>query len=79
MDSLRSAHLAPESPFKWFLKDGKGFFRGLKEELTPLLVNEPKQTFESVFIPNGYIDILKTENILNKQRLYISPLLAKRI
>ena len=27
--SLRSAHQAPESPFKWFLRDQAGFFEGL--------------------------------------------------
>tara|TARA_B100000780_G_scaffold139996_1_gene98039 strand:+ start:1060 stop:1791 length:732 start_codon:yes stop_codon:yes gene_type:complete len=57
--SLRSGHKAPESPFKWFLKDENNFFKGLKEGLTPDMVNMPRQGFPDVFIPDGYVDIIK--------------------
>ena len=57
--SLRSGHKAPESPFKWFLKDENNFFKGLKEGLTPDMVNMPRQDFSDVFIPDGYVDIIK--------------------
>jgi N-acylneuraminate cytidylyltransferase len=68
--SLRSGHRAPESPYKWFLKDKNNFFKGLKEGLTPDLVNMPRQGFPDVFIPNGYVDIIKTETIKNTNTLY---------
>ena len=66
IDSLRSAHAAPESPYKWFLKDSSNLFKGLDPSLTPNDVNLPRQDFDQAFIPNGYIDILKIENIHNK-------------
>ena len=65
IDSLRSAHAAPESPYKWFLKDNSNLFKGLEPALTPNDVNLPRQDFDQVFIPNGYIDVLKIENIYN--------------
>jgi len=74
--SLRSGHIAPESPFKWFLKDSKNYFKGLRDDLTPEKVNLPRQSFPSVYIPNGYIDILKSEVILNTGTLHGDKMLV---
>lgn len=68
--SLRSGHLAPESPFKWFLRDTDNYYIGLKEGLTPEKINKPRQSFPSVFVPNGYIDILKSSTILKTETLH---------
>jgi N-acylneuraminate cytidylyltransferase len=62
--SLRSGHSASESPYKWFLKDDQNYFKGLRDDLTPEKVNLPRQSFPSVYIPDGYIDILKSSVIL---------------
>ena len=62
--SLRSAHIAPESPYKWFKRDNLGFFRSIDGKLSATEVNMPRQNFEDVFIPNGYIDILRWQNIV---------------
>jgi CMP-N,N'-diacetyllegionaminic acid synthase len=68
--SLRSGHAAPESPFKWFLKDEQGYFKGLREDLTPELINLPRQSFPTAYISNGYIDILIGPYITKTQRLH---------
>lgn len=68
--SLRSGHLAPESPFKWFLKDENGYFKGLKDDLTPEKINMPRQSFPPTYISNGYVDILKTDFIKKNNKLH---------
>lgn len=74
--SLRSGHPAPESPYKWFLKDDNNYFKGLKDDLTPEKVNLPRQSFPSVYIPDGYIDILKSSVILNSGTLHGDKMLV---
>lgn len=68
--SLRSGHTAPESPFKWFLKDESGYFKGLRDDLTPEKVNLPRQSFPDVYIPDGYIDIIKSSCVLESNTLH---------
>ncbi|MBT3667459.1 MAG: acylneuraminate cytidylyltransferase family protein, partial [Opitutae bacterium] len=69
-DSLRSAHEVPESPFKWFLKDEHNMFQGLRDDLTPEKVNEPRQNFPQVFNPDGYVDIVRASHVLNSTNLH---------
>lgn len=69
-NSLRSGHEAPESPFKWFLKGEDGFFQGLRDDLTPQKVNLPRQLFPSAYIPDGYIDIVRSSHVLHHQTLH---------
>lgn len=64
--SLRSGHKAPESPLKWFIKKNK-YFYGLIENED---YNLPKESFEQVYIPNGYIDILKTSFLIDHEELH---------
>ena len=75
-DSLRSGHKATESPFKWFMKDSEGYFKGLDPTLTTEDINKARQQFEPVYIPNGYIDIFNLGNIdkyksLHGKKMYI--------
>ena len=74
--SLRSGHSAPESPYKWFLKDDNNYFKGLRDDLTPEKVNLPRQSFPSVYIPDGYIDILKSSVILDSGTLHGDKMLV---
>ena len=74
--SLRSGHLAPESPFKWFLKDSNNYYKGLKEGLNPEKINRPRQSFPSVYVPDGYIDILKSSTILKTGTLHGDKMLV---
>lgn len=73
--SLRSGYLAPESPFKWFLKDENGFFKGLRDDFDSEKVNLPRQSFPEVYIPDGYIDIVKSSCILERHQLHGNKML----
>lgn len=68
--SLRSAHRAVESPFKWFCRDENGFFVGVDPRLTPSDVNRPRQEFPPVFIPNGSVDVLRSQQVLSTADLH---------
>ncbi|MBF0300555.1 MAG: VOC family protein [Oligoflexia bacterium] len=74
--SLRSAHLAPESPFKWFLKDQDGYFRSIIEGQSNETINLPRQKFQDVYIPDGYVDIVKTSHILQSDNLHGDKMIA---
>jgi CMP-N-acetylneuraminic acid synthetase len=62
-DCLRSAHKASESPFKWFTLGINGYFIGIANNLSNEELNAPRQEFPDVFIPDGYVDVLKTSFI----------------
>lgn len=68
--SLRSGHSASESPFKWFLRDDKGYFKGILPEYSNDQINLPRQSFPIVYIPDGYVDVLKTSFITGSHQLH---------
>ena len=68
--SLRSAHLAPESPFKWFQMNEAGYYKGFFEGISNDLLNNPRQGFPDAYIPDGYVDIVKPDFIRSSGQLY---------
>jgi len=74
--ALRSGHEVPESPFKWFLKDKQGYFKGLRDDLTPQKVNMPRQLFPKMYNPDGYIDIVRSSHVLNSETLHGDKMLV---
>tara|TARA_B110000008_G_scaffold279379_1_gene326253 strand:- start:1941 stop:2666 length:726 start_codon:yes stop_codon:yes gene_type:complete len=64
--SLRSGHKAPESPLKWFVKD-KLYFKALIEGKDN---NLPKEEFEQVYIPDGFVDIVRASYVLNSKDIH---------
>ncbi|SVE64667.1 uncharacterized protein METZ01_LOCUS517521, partial [marine metagenome] len=61
--SMRSVYPSSFSPYKVFkLEDSflKGFFSGGS---TPEYYNLPRQAFPQTYIPNGYVDIIKTKTL----------------
>ena len=58
--SMRSAHRTVESPYK-FIKIKKGYFLPFIGDLENS--NLPRQLYDSVYHPNGYVDILKVSEI----------------
>ncbi len=70
--SLRSGHKAPESPLKWFIKRDN-YFKGLIENEE---YNLPKQSFEDVYIPDGYVDIVKASFLLNNEKIHGENIIA---
>lgn len=75
--ALRSGHLSPESPFKWFRKNKEGFLIGLIEDETDLdKYNDPRQNYSDVIIPDGYVDIVKYSYVMNEKKLHGNKVLA---
>ena len=58
--SLRSAHKSSESPFKWF-KIIDNYYQPIHTDFTLEDTNKPRQSFSEIFIPNGYIDIIRPQ------------------
>lgn len=61
--SLRSVHRYNGTPQKWVLINDLGYYEPLIKEMTMDEVNKPRQEFDTVFIPDGYIDVLRTDFI----------------
>lgn len=74
--SLRSAHAAPESPFKWFSRAGDGYFSGIVPQYSNDDLNKPRQSFPEVYIPDGYIDIINTSAFTSSGLLHGPRMLA---
>jgi CMP-N,N'-diacetyllegionaminic acid synthase len=69
--SLRSAHLAPKTPYKWFLMNSNGYFYGINpEDKRPEYYNLPRQAFPNVYDPNGYVDILRPDQIVSSSSIH---------
>jgi CMP-N,N'-diacetyllegionaminic acid synthase len=69
--SLRSGYKTPESPLKWFQKDDDGYFQGLMPDDSDLeYYNKPKEAFPDVYIPDGYVDVLKASHVMNSNTLH---------
>lgn len=64
--ALRSAHPAPESPFKWFRRNEHGYLTALTTDDTSLdRFNMPRQAYPTAFVPDGYVDIVRSSFVLN--------------
>ena len=75
--SLRSCHLSPESPFKWLRKNSEGYFTNLLGNDSNLdKYNGPRQEYPDVFIPNGYVDIVKSSFIKKNKLLHGDKVIA---
>lgn len=68
-DSLRSAHLADVSPFKWFLLDENGYYKTFNG-ISLDDANKPRQSFPDVYIPDGYVDLLRSAYIIKTNLLH---------
>ena len=74
-DSLRSVHKLVESPFKYCFKEEK-YLKPIVNLPIKEFFNLPKQIFKEVYKPNGYVDIIKPEVILNTNTVYGEKILA---
>lgn len=68
--SLRSAHEASESPYKWFLLKENGCFGTLNSRISNDGANQARQDFSAVYIPDGYVDVLKSTFVIENQKLH---------
>ncbi len=68
--SLRSISEAPESPWKMFGMEGS-WLHGLRpDDDRPEYFNLPRQAFPPIYIAQGYIDIIRSETVLEKNLTY---------
>ena len=74
-DSLRSAHATQACPFKWFWASEDGYFHTLNG-ITLDEANGPRQSFPKVYIPDGYVDVLRTKCILEKRVMHGDKMIA---
>lgn len=74
--SLRSAHELKESPHKFF-EIKNDFFSGLfPDDTRSEYYNLPRQAFSSVYHPNGYVDIIKSQRVIDTGTLHGTKILA---
>ncbi|NBH70609.1 acylneuraminate cytidylyltransferase family protein [Clostridiaceae bacterium] len=74
--SLRSAHVASESPYKWFLKSQEGYYKSMQEGLDNDTANTARQNFPDVYIPDGYVDVIKSSYVIQNHKLHGDKMLA---
>jgi len=68
--ALRSAHKTQLTPYKMFKLTGEYMTPFLKYGKIKEFYNLPRQIFEDAYIPNGYIDIIRTSVFLNTGLLH---------
>lgn len=68
--SLRSGHKCSESPYKWFKINNMGYFTTLDDKLNLESTNRARQEFPDIFVPDGYVDLVYTEQIITNKALH---------
>ena len=75
--SLRSAHEAAESPFKWFTLGSDGYYHGFRPPGTEQdFENLPRQAVPRVYVPDGYVDVLRTDIVVRSANIHGPKILA---
>lgn len=67
--SLRSGSICVHPPFKWYKKEGP-YLSPLIDGMTCDEVNLPRQDFSEVYIPNGYVDVIKSDFVIKSDLLH---------
>lgn len=70
VSAVVSVHDAKECPYKWMKVGEKGYLESPFYEMRPDDVNLPRQSFDKLWIPDGYVDVLKTETIMEEGCVY---------
>jgi len=68
--SLRSSHAASVCPYKWFRLDPTGLYNSISTDIKLVETNLPRQSFPSLYIPNGYVDILRHDVVMNSENIH---------
>ncbi len=68
--ALRSAHKTHLTPYKMFKLTGEYMTAFLNYEGVKEFYNLPRQFFEDAYIPNGYVDIIRTSVLMNTGLLH---------
>lgn len=78
--SMRSVSFLPNPSFKTFRIIDKKLCSIFKRDFNIDKFNKPRQYFNKTYIPNGYIDIIKTEIIIKQKKIHgskVMPFLIK--
>lgn len=68
---LRSAHTLADPPHKMFQLNNDGYWEGFFPDYPrPEYYNLPRQMLPKAYKPNGYVDIIKSEQFLKTKSLY---------
>jgi CMP-N-acetylneuraminic acid synthetase len=70
ISSVVSVSVTSMCPYKWMKINEKGCLTSLFLDMKPDDVNLPRQNFPKAYIPNGYIDILRSKTILEDGYVY---------
>ena len=69
--SLRSAYPCASSPYKWFRHNNEGYLHSIISEDTDLdKLNFPRQVYPKVYVPDGYVDIVRHSFVTETQTLH---------
>lgn len=74
--SLRSAYLATNTPYKWFNIREDGYFKSIRDDITLDEANNPRQAFPDVYIPDSYVDMLRTSFIVENDLMHGDKMIA---
>ena len=77
--SLRSAHRQVFPPYTMFYAGDDGYFTCFNEGMTPDEANNPRQDFKQVYVPDGYVDILRTSFITDNHLMHGTKVIAYTI
>lgn len=68
--SMRSASVCIHPPYKWFVKGQDNYMEPLIKGMSCDEINLPRQNFPIVYMPNGYIDILKSKYVIQTNLMH---------
>ncbi len=68
--SMRSAHESNLHPHKWFHKKEGNFIPIIQNISDIEVTNMPRQSFPKVYIPNGYIDIVRFSTLKHNGKFH---------
>ncbi len=68
--SVVSVHAVEECPYKWMVISKSGYLTSPFTEMEPDDVGLPRQSFQTVYNPDGYVDVLRSDIILEDGYVY---------
>ena len=68
--SLRSGYLCVHPPYKWFQFSDTGYMEPLMPGMSCDEANLARQGFPKVLIPNGYVDVLKADFVIENDLMH---------
>lgn len=75
--ALRSAYLCTSSPYKWFRNSDDGYITSLFSDDTDIdKLNLPRQSYPKVYVPDGYVDIVRRSFVKEAKLIHGNKCLA---